>query len=88
MHTNRVGFTNAYTKGCQVRTIGKNRCGFVSETGSVHNQRALFGSRHDGDGLSLDQIAKKLVGEGVYSVLLEGGRPFIEPFLRKGGSIV
>ena len=72
-------------KEAQLRTVGKEPLWFC-ERGCVHPQPRgrCLGVDIDGDGLSLDQIAKKLVSEGVYSVLLEGGATIHRTFLEKG----
>ncbi len=75
----------------KVRTAGKEPLWFC-ERDWAHQQprgRCLgvdsysVGSAN-GDGLSLDQIARKLVQEGIYSVLLEGGATIHRAFLEKG----
>ena len=68
-----------------LRTVGKEPLWFC-ERDWVHPQPRgrCLGVDPDGDGLSLDQIAKKLVREGVYSVLLEGGATIHRAFLEKG----
>ena len=69
----------------QLRTVGKEPLWFC-ERDWVHPQPRgrCLGVDPDGDGLSLDQIANKLVREGVYSVLLEGGATIHRAFLEKG----
>ena len=39
---------------------------------------------HDKEGLNLEQIAKYLVAQGIYSVLLEGGATIHQSFMQKG----
>ena len=62
------------------------RAFWFCERDLVHPQPRgrCLGVDPDGDGLSLEQIAKKLVREGVYSVLLEGGATIHRAFLEKG----
>ena len=69
----------------QLRTVGKEPLWFC-ERDWVHPQPRgrCLGVDPDGDGLSLDQIASKLVREGIYSVLLEGGATIHRAFLEKG----
>jgi len=81
----------------QIRTVGKEPLWFC-ERDWVHPQprgRCLGVDVHrptqisqtgqgEGQGLSLDQIARKLVQEGIYSVLLEGGATIHRAFLEKG----
>ena len=72
-------------KDAQLRTIGKEPIWFCQRDW-VHPQPRgrCLGVDVEGDGLSLDQIARKLVREGVYSVLLEGGATIHRAFLEKG----
>ena len=72
-------------KDAQVRTVGKEPLWFCERDLVRPQPRGrCLGVDVDGDGLSLDQIAKKLVSEGVYSVLLEGGATIHRAFLEKG----
>jgi diaminohydroxyphosphoribosylaminopyrimidine deaminase/5-amino-6-(5-phosphoribosylamino)uracil reductase len=68
-----------------IRTAGKAPIWFC-ERNWVHSQPRgrCLGVDAEGDGLSLEQIARKLVSEGVYSVLLEGGATIHRAFLEKG----
>jgi len=74
-------------KTATIRTAGKEPLWFC-ERDWVHPQprgRCLgVDGQGLGEGLSLDQIARNLVREGVYSVLLEGGATIHRAFLEKG----
>ena len=69
----------------QIRTVGKAPLWFCERDYVQPPTRGrCLGVDMDGEGLSLDQIARHLVKEGVYSVLLEGGATIHRAFLEKG----
>lgn len=69
----------------QVRTVGKPPIWFCNRDYIHKPERGhCLGVDTQGEGVDLDQVARHLVKEGIYSVLLEGGATIHRAFLEKG----
>ena len=69
----------------KVRTVGKPPIWFCNRDYIHKPERGhCLGVDTQGEGVDLEQVARHLVKEGIYSVLLEGGATIHRAFLEKG----